>query len=293
MIGLGLALLVELLLLLILLSLGIEAPPGDPKSNVTVVTLSPEASREAGPDPAPPSPEQPQEPQPQQPPSPEQPRPPQPTELPPRPAEPVPDQPAPPPARVPIPTPAAPAAPPTPAAPARTPAPPRQFYGPPNKGGSAMVRDTERVGTMPNGEPLYAAAWYREPADKMLGDYLSTAQGPGWGMIACRTAPDYRVEDCVALEEYPRGSRINRSILAAAWEFQVRPPRIGGRHLVGTWVRIRIDYSISRRSRAGAGMPHRPSAGAFLQRQVQAKLRFGGSSSRASAGTLMIQNTPD
>jgi protein TonB len=109
------------------------------------------------------------------------------------------------------------------------------------------LRDSERVGTAPNGEPLYAAAWYREPRDDQLRAYLSTATGPGWGLIACRTAPDYRVEDCVPLEEYPHGSQINRAILAAAWEFKVRPPRLGGRALVGSWVRIRIDYDIKRR----------------------------------------------
>ena len=65
--------------------------------------------------------------------------------------------------------------------------------------------------------------------------------------MACRTAPDYRVEDCVALHEYPSGSQINRAIIAAAWEFRVRPPRLGGKSLVGSWVRIRIDYDIRRR----------------------------------------------
>ena len=111
------------------------------------------------------------------------------------------------------------------------------------------MRDTERVGTAPNGEPLYAAEWYREPSDDMLRAYLSTAHGPGWGLIACRTAPDYRVEDCVPIDEYPEGSQINRSVLAAAWEFRVRPPRRGGQPLVGSWVRIRIDYEIHRAGR--------------------------------------------
>ena len=80
----------------------------------------------------------------------------------------------------------------------------------------------------------------------MMGAYLSTARGPGWGLIACRTAPDYRVEDCVALGEYPEGSQITPSVLAMAWESRVRPPRLGGRVLVGAWVRIRIDYGINR-----------------------------------------------
>lgn len=104
--------------------------------------------------------------------------------------------------------------------------------------------DTKRVGTGPNGQPLYAAAWYREPYDDELSGYLSTATGPGWGMIACRTAPEYRVEDCVGIDEYPEGSHIMRAVLAAAWQFRVRPPRIGGRSMVGDWVRIRIDYDL-------------------------------------------------
>ncbi|MDZ3830547.1 MAG: hypothetical protein U0S50_01860 [Sphingopyxis sp.] len=121
-----------------------------------------------------------------------------------------------------------------------------RVYGPPNRGAPAS-NNTERVGTAPNGEPLYAAVWYREPSDNELRGYLSTANGPGWGLIACRTAPDYRVEDCVALDEYPQGSQINRAVLAASWQFRVRPPRRGGRLLVGSWVRIRIDYGIRRR----------------------------------------------
>lgn len=123
-------------------------------------------------------------------------------------------------------------------------APDRPTYGPPSPPASP---DTQRVGTAPNGEPLYAASWYREPRDDELAGYLSTARGPGWGLIACRTVPDYRVEDCVGIEEYPRGSNIMRSVLAAAWQFRVRPPRLGGQLRVGEWVRIRIDYDLRRR----------------------------------------------
>lgn len=101
----------------------------------------------------------------------------------------------------------------------------------------------------PNGEPLYAAQWYEEPNAEMMRSYLSTARGPGWGLIACRTAPDYRVEDCVALDEYPEGSQIDRAVLAAAFEFRVRPPRLGGRPLIGAWVRIRISYDLAPRHR--------------------------------------------
>lgn len=128
-------------------------------------------------------------------------------------------------------------APQAPAAPASRPA-----MGPPAPAGGA---DTPRVsGSGPDGEPLYAASWYREPYKDELSGYLSTATGPGWGLIACRTAPEYRVEDCVKVDEYPTGSNIARAILAAAWQFRVRPPRIGGQPRIGEWVRIRIDYDL-------------------------------------------------
>lgn len=123
---------------------------------------------------------------------------------------------------------------------------PRPMMGPP---APTYAGDSQRVdGSGPNGEPLYAASWYREPYDDELAGYLSTARGPGWGLIACRTVADFRVEDCVALGEYPQGSNIARSVLAAAWQFRVRPPQIGGRAMVGEWVRIRIDYGLERRA---------------------------------------------
>lgn len=122
-------------------------------------------------------------------------------------------------------------------------APARSRMGPVDT--SPPAPDSPRVsGSGPNGEPLYAAAWYREPYPDELNGYLSTATGPGWGLIACRTAPDYRVEDCVKVDEYPNGSNIARAVLAAAWQFRVRPPRVGGQYRVGEWVRIRIDYQM-------------------------------------------------
>lgn len=120
----------------------------------------------------------------------------------------------------------------------------RPAAGPPNLG---VPGDSKQVGSAPNGEPLYAAAWYREPYDSELAGYLSTADGPGWALIACRTVANFRVDDCVGLDEYPTGSRLQRAVLAAAWQFQVRPPRVGGVSKVGEWVRIRIDYGIRAR----------------------------------------------
>ena len=231
--AIGLALLIEGLMLLMMLSFGSEELPGREEEGITVVNLEASEVSEEAPEPSDPEREPPAEerPVPQRPET-EAPPPPQPAE---------PD--APPPPRVIIPMPGEP-----PLSTATRPAPSaRPVYGPPDRGGSSFMRDTERVGTAPNGEPLYAASWYREPGADALRAYLSTASGPGWGLIACRTAPDYRVEDCVGLTEYPEGSQINRAVLAAAWEFRVRPPRRGGQVLVGSWVRIRIDYRIERR----------------------------------------------
>ena len=221
--GLGLALLVEALLVLMLLTLGPGALPGDEDERPTVVTFLPSEPSVEPPEARRPEREQSAEERPEaERPDAEQPSPPQP-------AEPAPALPT----QTIMPT------------PWQLPPSARRPYGPADRR-SAASRDSERVGTAPNGEPLYAAEWYREPDDDMLRSYLSTARGPGWGLIACRTAPDYRVEDCVALGEYPEGSQIKRSVLAAAWEFRVRPPRLGGRPLVGSWVRIRIDYDLVR-----------------------------------------------
>ncbi|MFC3102152.1 hypothetical protein [Altererythrobacter lauratis] len=110
----------------------------------------------------------------------------------------------------------------------------------------SSANDSAVVGTAPDGSPLYAARWYKEPTDQEMAGYLQTAT-PGMALIACRTAPGWRVEDCVGLEEYPAGSNMLRAVLAMAWQFQVRPPRRGDDVLVGSWVRIRIDYSTRRR----------------------------------------------
>ncbi|BBC72224.1 conserved hypothetical protein [Altererythrobacter sp. B11] len=229
------ALALEALLLLVLLTLGLSSPPQHP-AGPALTTF--DASESEDPAETPAEEQQQQQPRPTQPQS-------QPRDTPPPPVEPsaLPPQPAP--AAAPIlsvPRDSMvsldisrmrnePAGPPAPAQPA---------YGPADTGGGSP--DTPRVGTAPNGEPLYAARWYREPSDDELAGYLSTAR-PGWGLIACKTAPDYRVEDCVALGEEPQGSQLARAILAAAWQFKVRPPRLGGKDMIGEWVRIRITYS--------------------------------------------------
>ena len=102
--------------------------------------------------------------------------------------------------------------------------------------------DSEEVGRGPHGEILYAAEWAREPTDAELSGYLPRNAPDGWGLIACRTIPGNRVDDCIELGQSPPGSHLAGAVRQAAWQFRVRPPRKGGKPLVGEWVRIRIDY---------------------------------------------------
>ena len=110
--------------------------------------------------------------------------------------------------------------------------------------GSGSAGDSEVVGQGPNGEALYAAQWAREPTNAELAGYLPRHGIEGFGLVACKTVPDNRVEDCVELDQTP-GSRLASAVRQAAWQFHVRPPRKGGRPLIGSWVRIRIDYYVS------------------------------------------------
>ncbi len=109
---------------------------------------------------------------------------------------------------------------------------------------AAMPGDSATVGTAPNGEPLYAAEWYREPTNQELAYYLPKRmpEGGGWGMVACKTVARYKVDQCVDIGSGPAGAGLGRAVRDASWQFLVRPPRVGGKVLVGEWVRIRIDY---------------------------------------------------
>jgi protein TonB len=98
-------------------------------------------------------------------------------------------------------------------------------------------------GEGPGGAPLYYAEWYREPTHAELSTYMP-ANGPptGFALIACKTVAGYHVDNCRVLGETP-GSGFGRAMRRAAWQFLVRPPRLGGKVLVGAWVRIRIDFT--------------------------------------------------
>ena len=110
------------------------------------------------------------------------------------------------------------------------------------KAASASEGDSEEVGRGPHGEVLYAAEWARHPTNAELGGYLPRNAPGGWGLIACRTAPQNRVEDCIELGQSPAGSHLASAVRQAAWQFRVRPPRKNGKAMIGEWVRIRIDY---------------------------------------------------
>ena len=115
------------------------------------------------------------------------------------------------------------------------------------QGSAGAPGDSQRIaGSGPNGEPLYRAQWYREPSPDELTGYLDDVAPPAWALINCQTQPQFRVDRCVLVDEYPQGANMGRSVLAAAWQFRIRPPRVGGKVLAAAWVRIRIDYTVRR-----------------------------------------------
>lgn len=116
--------------------------------------------------------------------------------------------------------------------------------------GDATGKDSAAAygpGEGPGGARLYDAQWYRKPAWSEVSPYLP-ADPPthGQAVLACRMVEHYHVDNCQVISESPRGSGMGRAIRLAAWQFLVRPPRLGGKVLVGEWVKITYDLSIVR-----------------------------------------------
>lgn len=109
------------------------------------------------------------------------------------------------------------------------------------KGSSAAVAGP---GEGPGGVQLFEAEWYRRPTHAELSPFIpANAPASGWGLVACKTVDHYHVDNCQTLGEQPLGSGFARAVRLAAWQFLVLPPRVDGKVMVGSWVRIRIDYS--------------------------------------------------
>lgn len=108
--------------------------------------------------------------------------------------------------------------------------------------GSGVGGDSAIVGKGPRGEDLYAAEWLREPTRQEIGHYLPANAQPGYGIIACKTYPRFRVDDCYRLGSVPASAQLDKVLMNAAWQFKVRPPRKNGQPMIGEWVRIRFDY---------------------------------------------------
>lgn len=111
--------------------------------------------------------------------------------------------------------------------------------------GSSGGETSASVGVGPGGVTLYKAEWYREPTDAELAGYLAgkSIEPGSWAKVACKTIPDNRVENCQAMGESPLGSGLGKAIRLAGWQFRIRPPRIDGKPMVGTWVMVHIDFT--------------------------------------------------
>jgi len=115
--------------------------------------------------------------------------------------------------------------------------------GAPAAASEGVATSSASVGEGPGGVTLYNAEWVVEPSDAQLNGYLPREVTRGsWALIACQTIAHNQVENCAQLGESPRGSGLSKAMRLAAWQFRIRPPRIDGKPMVGSWVRIRIDF---------------------------------------------------
>ena len=120
----------------------------------------------------------------------------------------------------------------------------------PKAGAGRQRGDCEVVGTGPHGETLYRGGM-GAPPDRRRARRLSAQE------FARRVRPDclpnHSGQPRRGLHrDWPDArSRLAPAVRQAAWQFRVRPPRKGGKPLIGSWVQIRIDYEHIVRSSAG------------------------------------------
>ncbi len=122
---------------------------------------------------------------------------------------------------------------------------PKRGAGAAGQGPADGSGDNGTGGDGPGGAHLYNAEWHREPTRAELDGYMhGVVTRPGdWAEIACRTIDHFHVEDCRELRESPPGSGFARALRQAGWQFLIRPPRINGKVMVGTWVRIHYQIT--------------------------------------------------
>lgn len=91
---------------------------------------------------------------------------------------------------------------------------------------------------------LYQAQWQKLNTAEELHRKVprNAPSSGGWGEIACRSAPKFRVTDCKLWSESPKGSGYGQAVLGIADLFRVKPPVVDGKPLIGAWVLIHIGY---------------------------------------------------
>ena len=115
------------------------------------------------------------------------------------------------------------------------------------KGSGQGAKGMMGPGLGPGGAQLYPVAWLREPYESELSPYLAAIKRipPGASAdIACRMAEHNRVENCQIIAESPRGTGLAKALRLAAWQFLVKPPRINDKPQLGVWVRIHFDFGV-------------------------------------------------
>ena len=124
-----------------------------------------------------------------------------------------------------------------------------------SKGSGQAPKGNMGPGLGPGGAQLYPVAWLREPYGSELAPYLAAVKRipPGASAdIACRMAEHNRVENCQIIGETPRGTGLAKALRLAAWQFLVKPPRIDNKPQLGVWVRIHFDFGVQTSDETGA-----------------------------------------